>query len=143
MVSKSEVEELLAVLACPEEVLDLEDSEFLPLAQKMHIVVMGMEGEQLSADEQEVLDYIRQCDDILQEELAERGYALVDTKQLLEEDPETVRKMLEDAPLAALVEFRQYLLDTVAKKPEYQRIIPLVDEAIVNQAMSRNGDSVN
>lgn len=143
MVSKSEVEELLAVLACPEEVLDLEDSEFLPLAQKMHIVVMGMEGEQLSADEQEVLDYIRQCDDILQEERAERGYALVDTKQLLEEDPETVRKMLEDAPLAALVEFRQYLLDTVAQKPEYQRIIPLVDEAIVNQAMSRNGDSVN
>lgn len=143
MVSKSEVEELLAVLACPEEVLDLEDSEFLPLAQKMHIVVMGMEGEQLSADEQEVLDYIRQCDDILQEELAERGYALVDTKQLLEEDPETVRKMLEDAPLAVLVEFRQYLLDTVAQKPEYQRIIPLVDEAIVNQAMSRNGDSVN
>ena len=143
MVSKSEVDELLAALACPEEVLGLEDSEFLPLVQKMHLVVMGMEGEQLSADEQKVLDYIRQCDDILQEELEERGYALVDTKQLLEEDPETIREMLDDAPLEALVELRQYLSDSVARKPAYQRIIPLVDEAIVKQAMSRNGNLFN
>lgn len=143
MVSKSEVDELVAVLACPEQVLDLEDSKFLPLAQKIHLVVLGMEGEQLSADEQNVLDYIRHCDGVFQEELEERGYALIDAKHLLEEDPETVREMLEDAPLEALVDFRQYLYDSVAQKPQYQRIIPLIDEAIVNQTMSRNGNSVS
>jgi len=125
------VEKLLNQLENPEIVLDFADDEFLQIAQDVHLAIMGLEEQQLNAEQEKVFEFLKKCDEIFREELVDRGYALVDTKYLIKEDPESIREKLGSASMDDLLGLSEFLSHKVAEEPRYADVISLIDREII------------
>ncbi len=123
---------------------DLDDEALCALGLKLRMAVIVMsQHKNLTAEQQQTMDVIRQFDDFVAGAMFARGYRVVDSDELVEANPEDLVEALVDMDFSALIEWADVLKETAAENEKDAEILNYVNSEIMRRSMEMSGGVIN
>lgn len=135
-------DKLLAKIATADfSSMELEELLQLGLETKITILTLQGHSKNLTPDQQKILQAIIDNNVYLTQEMAERGFIIGDSDELLNLPPEQARQSLADMPIARLYDLLEIF--SKGKGEDDAKICEIINEELTRRTFSVGGFSLN